>query len=798
MTRKHIPKTSKQLHFDVSTGLKRVIGRELITDSEVAIFELVKNSFDAKAQKVQLYIDHERIVIIDDGKGMSYDDITSKWLFVAYSSKRGSKLDYRDQIAERPFAGSKGVGRFSSDRLGSFLTLQSKPKSEKEGPIHKVGVNWDDFEGDDKRDFVNIKLSYDALSKFDLPSGTNQIRHGTVLEITGLHEDWDRERLQKLKGSLTKLINPFGAEIDKFNMTIIAPGQIDGDKIAVEKAKIKEPKLPPPSREIINGPIQNFIFSTLQEKTTFIEVTLSKDGSYFETALTDRGELVYRIREKNPHAAMANSHFQCQIFYLNLSAKQTFKRRIGIQSTQFGSVFLFKNDFRVFPVGDDGDDWWGLSKRKQQGYARFLGTREVIGRVDVTGDDTTFQEASSRNQGLLKNDATEALKSFVMKKCIQRLEAYVVPVSWTEKADGELSDLSLINTDAGRIRVAKAIAGIVDSQDIELLDYSKKLTQVANERSEQFEESLTNLRSIASKARDSTLMNSIDKAEHRFIELKRAEKEALEEVESERLSRESAEKRAATAEKKAEVAKRVAVEVTEKYDEVRQQNLFLTSVTSLDYDTIVNLHHQIILYGSKAGRLASNKIKSYRGRDKLDVEDVLSDFEQMVFLNQKILAVARFATKANFRLDSGKIEEDVANFIEQYINEIGQEYLANQIRISVDNQANGFVQKFQPIEFSILVENLVSNAKKAKASQIWFEIKQPKKKQLVLRIYDNGRGLAGDIDDPEQIFEKGFSRARGSGLGLYHVRQVLSEMNGSISVDMSYTKGVCFEVRLIK
>lgn len=784
------------LHFDVSTGLKRVIGRELITDTEVAIFELVKNAFDAKAHNVQLYVDEERIVIIDNGEGMSYDDIREKWLFVAYSSKKAAQQDYRDQISERPFAGSKGVGRFSSDRLGRFLTLQSKPKSGATGLVHKVVVDWEDFEGDDKRDFIKVKLAYEEAPNFKLPKGTKPIKHGTVLEITGLHENWNRERLKKLKASLTKLINPFGAEIDKFGMTIIAPSQKDADAQAVKKAKQKEPNLPPPPRDIINGPVQNFIFSTLQEKTTFIEVVLSEDGSYFETMLTDRGELVYRIREKNPHPELVGSEFRCQVFYLNQSAKVTFARRIGIPSTQFGSVFLFKNGFRVFPVGEDGDDWWGLARRKQQGYARFLGPREIIGRVDVTGDDRTFQEASSRNQALLKNDASEALWAFFRKKCVERLEAYVVPVSWKVKADGELSDLSLINTDAGRIRVAKAIAGLVGGQDIELVDYSKKLIQVVNERSEQFEESLASLRSIANKAHDKSLMDNIDKAERRFIELKQAEKEAAEEAERERLSREKAEKKAEVAEKKVEVAEGIAAKATAKYEEAREQNLFLTSVTSLDYDTLVNLHHQIILYGSNAGRLAENKIKSYQGKGKIDADDVISAFEQMVFLNQKILAVARFATKANFKLDSGEIEKDVPQFLEQYINEVGQEYLANRIRILVNNQAKKFVRRFKPIEFSILVENLVSNAKKAKASQIVFDITQPKKNQLFLRVYDDGRGLDKSVDDPEKIFEKGFSKARGSGLGLYHIRQVLSDMGGSISVDTEYEKGTCFEVRL--
>jgi hypothetical protein len=37
------------LHFGISSALKRVIGRDLITDEFVAIFEFVKNSFDAQA-----------------------------------------------------------------------------------------------------------------------------------------------------------------------------------------------------------------------------------------------------------------------------------------------------------------------------------------------------------------------------------------------------------------------------------------------------------------------------------------------------------------------------------------------------------------------------------------------------------------------------------------------------------------------------------------------------------------------------------------------------------------------------
>jgi HSP90 family molecular chaperone len=76
------------LNFDVSTGLNTVLGWELITDDEVAIFELVKNSFDAGARTVEIFFRTDNVVVADNGSGMSYDDLKDKWLFVAYSSKR--------------------------------------------------------------------------------------------------------------------------------------------------------------------------------------------------------------------------------------------------------------------------------------------------------------------------------------------------------------------------------------------------------------------------------------------------------------------------------------------------------------------------------------------------------------------------------------------------------------------------------------------------------------------------------------------------------------------------------------
>ena len=51
-----------------------------------------------------------------------------------------------------------------------------------------------------------------------------------------------------------------------------------------------------------------------------------------------------------------------------------------------------------------------------------------------------------------------------------------------------------------------------------------------------------------------------------------------------------------TAQARALKAEKVATRVSEQLLEERKRSLFLSSVTSLDHDTILNLHHQVTIY----------------------------------------------------------------------------------------------------------------------------------------------------------------------------------------------------------
>ena len=770
------------LFFRVSSGLKSIIGRDLIVSDFVALFELVKNSFDARATHVRLVFEEDAIWVIDNGKGMSYNDLAQKWLFVAYSAKRDGTEDrtYRDGTASGQFAGNKGVGRFSCDRLGETLTLQTRAKNEKSRLIQELILEWDLFEQNQNDEFIAIPVKYKAINEFDMPAGEKAPAHGTVLRIGNLRDPWNREKLLRLRAHLEKLINPFESKGDTFSITLNAAHEKDADdQIKTRLANAEQDKKPALMRKVVNGPITNFIFAELADKTTRLEVEFVSGGQLIETTLVDRGKLIYRIREASPYLLLGDTGFSCRLFFLNMAAKLTFARRIGVPAVQFGSVFLFRNGFRVFPIGEEGDDSFEIDRRKQQGYARYLGTRDVIGRIDVHGTEDKFREATSRDQGLVETPAFLELIDAFKERCFKRLEAYVVDVTWQDKLDKMREDASGLGSAPARARVIELVAAIAKTSNIELLEYAKDIVDVLSERVNEFEGSLEDLKSLARHLKDAPLEKRIAKAEQRFIELKEAEERAREAADRELAARKQADLRARAADEARVKAERDRAEVTVAYEEEKKRNLFLAAVTSLDLDAVTNLHHQITIYATDIHALIEAQIDRLSNGKSPDKESLFSFLEQMRFKNQHVMAISRLATRANFRMDSDVIEGDLAAYVAQYMSNVTPLYM-DRIHINVGSPEKPFQRKFKPIEVAIVLDNLVVNARKAKARTLNVSFNFATKGAMQVAFLDDGKGLDPSIKDASRLFEKGFSTTDGSGLGLYHSRQVMESFGGTI------------------
>lgn len=759
--------------FKISAALKDLIGKELITDEFVAVFELVKNSFDANASKVEVIFentyepDNARIIIKDNGKGMNYDDLKNKWLFVAYSAKRLNKEndDYRDKIkSQRVFAGAKGVGRFSCDRLGRFLNLitikdQSKPT------IENLVVNWEDFENADDKEFVNINVTHNNLTE-----NAYNLKKGTVLEITGLRDNWDRPRLLKLKKSLTKLINPNQEnDSNNFNIEIIAKDELSLDN---EKGKKGEQKH---DLDVVNGVIKNSVFETLEIKTSNILVQISPKGDYIETTLQDRGDLIYYLKEKNPFKGLKN--ISVYLFQLNRAAKSNFTRLMGMEPVKYGTVFMYKNGFRVYPFGEEGQDILMIDRRKAQGFNRFLGNRDLIGRIEINGDQPELKETTTRDGGLIKTDTYYELVDFFYDYVLKRLETYVVNIiQWgderTNKETGEVTP-ELWAKDV-KIQILELISGFINSENIIDIQYDKDFLKIISEKQEQSVDKIVkNISKVATKSGNPEMIKEAKKIEKAVKEIKA-----------------DADRDKAKAAKEEEKRK----ETEKKLDYVVSQKNFLQKDISDDTKNLESILHHIGLTTNFIKKDIENLVKAINSNaSKNELQTIVKRLSQQ---NEKITSFSKYFKKVNFSIHSNKLDVDVISFTNEYIENVYK--LRDDLRINREllnvkiNMPKGLEHKikFNPIDMIIVLDNLISNSSKHGASKV--ELTWAKSgKSIQLSFKDDGKGITDNILD--SIFDFGFTTSRrGSGIGLYHVKEIIGSLNGTIKVNNKLSKGVEF------
>lgn len=371
----------KTVFFKVSSALKNLIGRELITNDYVAVFELVKNSFDAYAKEIDVTFDlkDNSITIRDDGRGMSPEDIINKWLFIGYSEKKEDDSGH--------MSGNKGIGRFSCDRLGSSLFLSSS----KDGVCSEMTINWDEFENNQTNEIQNLTLS---LNTYQTSDG-----NGTILIISNLRSEWKNDVVERAKLQLERLISPNSLDdVSKLFVTVINAEGKRGERQRIE----------------------NHVFDLLSKKSVFVRTTF--ESRLIKTELFDGGK---RILYNVSHNYTLIKTALMQVFFVDQSAKSTFKSNTSMSVKDYGNVFLYRNKFRVFPYGETNYDLFGLSQRKSQGYNRYLGPREILGWIDLTDRNNHFIESTSRDSGFILNEYSKELEECYMEYVHKPLEKYV-------------------------------------------------------------------------------------------------------------------------------------------------------------------------------------------------------------------------------------------------------------------------------------------------------------------------------------------------------------------------------------
>lgn len=734
---------SNELKFRVSSGLKNIIGRDLITDEYIAVFELVKNSFDAHATEVEIifeniYTPEGKIIIIDNGKGMNYDDLLNKWLFVAYSAKKDGTedVDYRDKINNRfYYAGAKGIGRFSCDKLGTNLRLVSK-KEESNSRIEEIKVDWTKFEENAKAEFVDISVEHKILD--DNPSIFNS---GTYLEITGLRADanWDANKIIKLKHSLSKLINPFGENSNrKFRINVIAGDFVEHD------TNQSNPYW------IVNGLVINNLLSILKNKTIHLLSRISNDGLTITTELSDKGQTLYKIVEKNNEYHLLQD-ILVELYHLDRKARTNFTRLMGVRAVDYGSVFLYKNDIRIYPYGEPGEDSFSLDIRQQKKIGNHVGTRELIGRVEISGENEEFKETTSRGDGLVKNGSYYQLQDFIINNVISKLENYVMKFL-KYGIDIKKYDSSRNNLEG----IVKYISGVNNKDIISIEFHPDLLTIISNSQNE------------SNSA--ITVLNSIENIAREFDN-----NELLEKISTVRSNLEDAITTAEIAEKEIKEKDKIIIEKT-------SQNLFLKSIKSQDFDEIISFMHHIGITATNIEHEVGGAYQELMRNGEISAKELKDIFQLISLEMRKILSITRFATKANFKLFTDESVIDLIKYIEEYINNIIKPMRNEDLNIEILNiYKSNFTGVFRPLEISIIIDNLISNSYKAKAKNIIIEL-ITKSDEITILFKDDGIGVDYKVKD--NLFEIGVTNTPGgSGLGLFHLKKMINDMGGSIILE---------------
>jgi len=384
---------SLRWRFDVNTF--RLLGRELITDRITAVFELVKNCYDANATEVLVsFLDvsaksnGRQIIIRDNGIGMSFTDIRDKWMVVGTNSKRAAL--YSDEPFNRKFVGEKGIGRFAVDKLGERLTIRTKQIGESQWL--NVNINWDEYEQLATNSKLNqLSLFTEIDNHYFYEPGKSEEK-GTQLIISQVSDLWNSDDLERLYKELSKLISPFYPLNPPFG-------------ISINSNEFKEFN----NKPVKPDPVK---FYSHHSEINFNSITQKQETLKFDK---ETGRII-----KEEIDILSCGPIKLKIFYFNELAKRRYSTAYKNDDTRIDGIKIYRDGVITTPFAeyesDPGKkrDILGIDKRRWGSAFDKVGTREIIGVVDITKNNNPKIIDATNRQDFLDNPEYKKLKEFIL------------------------------------------------------------------------------------------------------------------------------------------------------------------------------------------------------------------------------------------------------------------------------------------------------------------------------------------------------------------------------------------------
>lgn len=440
-------------HFDISAYVVRQLGDELISDEVTALMELVKNSYDADADFVNVvidtegvYSDHELkykshkgyILIEDNGDGMTRDEIVSGWLTISISKKRAMKLNGVTTQKGRTPLGEKGLGRLSTQRLANKIEIITN--HDEEPSAYHVYFNWNDFTEETLLSKVDVEIK--PVEKKLIPKGTKLI----LLDVKD-KPAWINENAIRIKSKLSQLIYPKKRKRPFSIYLTINKNKVELDFIS-EKVKevavsrysfdfkedkltilgsIKLNKLKGTDRENYISLIESdngkgfykFISNPENKKNYISNLKYVGDRGIFidfkRIISTDDIKLITVKDKKGKDVILNPGNFNGEIDEYNFAKDTTdisaieeiFKNDFSLFTKYIqeqAGIRVFRDGFGIRPFGLDGEDWLKLGGGQTSGSS-YYGIRpgNVTGFIEIGADTNPDLHEKTDREGIIDN-----------------------------------------------------------------------------------------------------------------------------------------------------------------------------------------------------------------------------------------------------------------------------------------------------------------------------------------------------------------------------------------------------------
>ncbi len=390
------------------------IGRDLIQDCYAAVIELIKNAYDADSTDAIIEFKASpsngsySIIISDHGHGMSRDTIINKWMVPSTTDKLIRKTSPSGRIMQ----GRKGVGRYAASILGNNLLLETVTS---EGEKTTVYLEWDKFEN--ARFLEDVEILIETVSVNERPR--------TQLSITGDNNflsEWNQKQFDKLRYELKKLVSPVCNSLngrhknDEFTINLAISGfqNVQNVTETIEPVPIFDYFDYRISGKISTEGIGVLIYSSQKARNISDEKIKINFGS-----LTGCGDLEYDIRVYDRESEAINS-------LIKRGLKDTSGKYLGINEARnlldsYNGIGVYRNGFRIRPLGDAAYDWIELNKQRIQNPTKCIGSDQVIGYVQIQSEEKSGLVEKSARDGLKENTAYNSLIK-ITKEVIGKLE----------------------------------------------------------------------------------------------------------------------------------------------------------------------------------------------------------------------------------------------------------------------------------------------------------------------------------------------------------------------------------------